>query len=259
MIGAANLVPKIAAQGVTPSDLKITELRVTPIALPDPPILASSGCHGPYFLRNIVELRTSSGIVGLGETHGGESVTQALEKCRSALIGQSAFAYRKFAAELLKLGPSAYAGVELACLDAIGRATGRRLCELLGGPLREKVEFASYLFFRYAADHPKVLDDSRLVDDRGQGDTALDQWGEVRTPEAMAEMAWKFHQKWGFRVHKLKGGVLAPDLELETLKAMNERFGRKHPLRIDPNGQIGRASCRERCTSWCRSRWSPYH
>ena len=23
--------------------------------------------------------------------------------------------------------------------------------------------------------------------------------------------------------------------------------------------QIGRASCRERCTSWCRSRWSPYH
>ena len=23
--------------------------------------------------------------------------------------------------------------------------------------------------------------------------------------------------------------------------------------------EIGRASCRERCTSWCRSRWSPYH
>ena len=25
------------------------------------------------------------------------------------------------------------------------------------------------------------------------------------------------------------------------------------------NIQIGRASCRERVTSWCRSRWSPYH
>ena len=23
--------------------------------------------------------------------------------------------------------------------------------------------------------------------------------------------------------------------------------------------EIGRASCRERGTSWCRSRWSPYH
>src|SRR3546814_9180966 len=24
-------------------------------------------------------------------------------------------------------------------------------------------------------------------------------------------------------------------------------------------GEIGRASCRERCVSTCRSRWSPYH
>ena len=23
--------------------------------------------------------------------------------------------------------------------------------------------------------------------------------------------------------------------------------------------KIGRASCRKECTSWCRSRWSPYH
>src|SRR3546814_11343752 len=25
------------------------------------------------------------------------------------------------------------------------------------------------------------------------------------------------------------------------------------------NGKIGRASCREKCVSTCRSRWSPYH
>ena len=25
------------------------------------------------------------------------------------------------------------------------------------------------------------------------------------------------------------------------------------------SAQIGSASCREKCTSWCRSRWSPYH
>ena len=38
--------------------LRITGLKVTPIALPDPPLLAASGCHGPYFLRNVVELKT---------------------------------------------------------------------------------------------------------------------------------------------------------------------------------------------------------
>ncbi len=43
--------------------LRITGLRITPVALPDPPILAASGCHGPYFLRNIIQLETDGGIV----------------------------------------------------------------------------------------------------------------------------------------------------------------------------------------------------
>jgi glucarate dehydratase len=219
------------------NDLTITGLRITPIALPDPPLLAAGGCHGPYFLRNIIELETNAGITGIGETHGGERVRAALEQCKPHIIGQSAFAYRKFAGLLRGLGNSTYAGVELACLDAIGRATGRRLCELLGGPVREQVEFASYLFFRYAADHPAALNDPRLVDRRGTGDAALDAWGEVRSPETMADLAGKFHDKFGFRVHKLKAGVFDPQMELDALEAINDRFGGKHLLRIDPNGR----------------------
>src|SRR5262249_51242565 len=98
--------------------LFITGLKVTPIALPDPPLLAASGCHGPYFLRNIVELRTEGGIVGIGETHGGEDVTKALQQAHPVVVGQNAFAYRKFGPELQSLGMSCYAGIELACLDA---------------------------------------------------------------------------------------------------------------------------------------------
>ena len=33
--------------------------RVHGVALPDPPLLAASGCHGPYFLRMIVEIVTT--------------------------------------------------------------------------------------------------------------------------------------------------------------------------------------------------------
>jgi glucarate dehydratase len=218
--------------------LKITAVRITPVALPDPPILAASGAHGPYFLRNIIEIETNAaGIRGIGETRGGEVLTKALEAAVPALVGQSPFAYRRFEAALMKASPAAYAGVELACLDLIGRATGLRLCDLLGGPVRERVEFCSYLFYRYAADHPVVFDDPQLVDDRGRGDEALDPWGEVLTPDAMAEMAWRFREKWGFRYHKLKAGVLPPDVELETMRAMNARLGGKDPLRIDPNGR----------------------
>jgi glucarate dehydratase len=219
--------------------LTITGLTVTPVALPDPPLLAASGCHGPYFLRNVVELRTEGGIVGIGETHGGEGVTTALRRAREVVLGRNAFAYRAFARELQALGMATYAGIELACLDACGRATGRRLCELVGGPVRDPVEFAAYLFYRYAADHPVILADPHRVDgDRpGGGGRALDSWGEVRSAEAMAAMAAQFRDRWGFRVFKLKAGVLAPDVERATLDAMTEPLGRDARLRIDPNGR----------------------
>jgi glucarate dehydratase len=217
--------------------LTITGLTVTPIALPDPPLLAASGCHGPYFLRNVVELHTEGGIVGIAETHGGESVTKALEQAQKLVVGQNAFAYRKFAGELQQLGMGCYAGIELACLDAAARATGRRLCELLGGPVRDPVEFAAYLFYRYAADHPVILSDPHLVDSRGRGDHALDTWGEVRSAEAMANLAARFRDQWGFRVFKLKGGVLAPEVECDSMKAMAAKLGPDVLLRIDPNAR----------------------
>jgi glucarate dehydratase len=218
-------------------DLTIKEVRVTPIALPDPPLLSAGGCHGPYFLRTMIEIVTTDGIAGVGETHGNQRVVKELQRVAPSLVGQSAFAYQKFLERPLKLSNQAFAAVEVACLDVVGKAAGLRLCELLGGPVRENPEFSSYLFFRYAADHPALLADTRIVDDRGTGSRALDSWGEVRTPEAMANLALEFHKRFGFRVHKLKAGVLKPKVELEALTAISEKFGGQHQVRIDPNGR----------------------
>jgi glucarate dehydratase len=222
-----------AIAGPNQAPLKITGLKVTPIALPDPPLLNASGCHGPYFLRNVIELETDGGILGLGETVGGTSTTNALLKAQSLIVSKNVFAYRAFARELLSISAGCYAGIELACLDACGKATGRRVCELVGGPVRESVEFAAYLFFRYGADNPVVLADLHRVGPR----KGIDAWGEVRTPEAMAEMAAHFRDRWGFRVFKLKGGVLPPDVELDAMKAMAAKLGPDALLRIDPNGR----------------------
>lgn len=232
---AAGAATSALGAAPAPAPLRITGLRITPIALPDPPLLAYNGCHGPYFLRNIVQLETDGGIVGIGETRGGELVREALEAARAAVVGQNAFAYRRFAAALVQQSPAAYAGIELACLDACGRATGRRLCELLGGPVRDDVEFGAYLFYRYAADHRRIVDDPRIVDDRRQ--RVLDDWGEVRTPEAMVRTAERFRRQWGFRAFKLKAAVLPPAVELDTMRGMNDHFGGQKPLRIDPNGR----------------------
>ena len=239
--GLREAVGQSAAAGGKGVPLRITGLKVTPVALPDPPLLASGGCHGPYFLRNIVELSTDEGPVGLGETPGGQGVTNALERARDLVIGKSAFGYRGFARELMKLGAGCYAGVEMACLDAVGKATGRRVCELLGGPVRDPVEFAAYLFYRYPGDHPVILSDPRMArsDPRSGPDSGrpADLWGDVRSTDAMAKMAEEFRKRWGFRVFKLKAGVLSPDLEGETLAAMTQTLGRDALLRIDPNAR----------------------
>ena len=218
-------------------ELRVKRIKVTPVALPDPPLLAAGGCHGPYFLRTIVELETEEGIVGVGETYGNLDILQQLLSFHPHILDRSVLAYRTFGVGEFGLPDRAYTAIEVACLDAIGKATGRRVCDLLGGPVRNEVEFAAYLFFRYAADHPTILDDQRIVDPRATGTMALDDWGDVRTPESMAEMAIKFHQRWGFRVQKLKAGVFAPEMELETLRLINQAFKGKVPLRIDPNGR----------------------
>src|SRR5262245_43422802 len=102
------------------SPLKITNVRITPIALPDPPLLAAGGCHGPYFLRNIVQVETDAGVTGIAETRGGQRVADELEKARPLVVGHNAFAYRGLVAPLAKFNPGVYAGIELACLDACG-------------------------------------------------------------------------------------------------------------------------------------------
>ena len=91
---AATLMERSDAQdtplnrlGRSAKDLTIKEFRVTPIALPDPPLLAASGCHGPYYLRTIVEIVTADGIIGVGETGGGERAVAELKRAAASIVG----------------------------------------------------------------------------------------------------------------------------------------------------------------------------
>ncbi|MED4547393.1 glucarate dehydratase, partial [Bacillus licheniformis] len=52
----------------TPS---IADMRVIPVAGRDSMLLNLSGAHGPFFTRNIVILKDSSGALGVGEVPGG--------------------------------------------------------------------------------------------------------------------------------------------------------------------------------------------
>lgn len=193
--------------------LQITDVDIVPVAFRDPPLLNSIGVHQPYALRTLLRLSTDAGFVGWGETYGGARMQAALQATRENVIGLDVFEW-----EVLRRAvpdPRSRAGIEVACLDALGQALERPVCDLLGGRYRDRVPFSAYLFFKLAGD---------------------DDWGEVRTPEALLGEARRFVSEFGFRTLKVKGGVLPPDEEIETVRLLHSAFGPDYRLRLDPNG-----------------------
>ncbi len=79
--------------------MHITEMRVTPIAISDPPLLNAAGLHAPYALRTIVELITDDGLSGVGEVPGSVETTEALNAARTVVIGADPFHLNAIEAE----------------------------------------------------------------------------------------------------------------------------------------------------------------
>jgi glucarate dehydratase len=202
----------VTLQVVARTELRISEMLVTPVACPDPPLLNHHGVHESSFLRVIVQLRTHDGLEGLGEGPGGGLYVQELRSAARHVVGANP--YHLEALRVLIGRPSVFSTIEVACLDLIGKAVGRPVYDLLGGPARRRVPFSAYLFYKEAGD---------------------DEWGRAITPEELVRQAELFAERYGMTVFKLKGGVLDPDEEVHTVKLLRERFGPKAGLRIDPN------------------------
>ncbi len=204
--------------------MKITAVRATPVSVPlVAPLRHANGCHWGRFVRTIVEVETDDGLVGLGEMGGGgESATAAFKALEAYLLGHDPARLEEMRFRIANPTASLYnnrtqllAALEFACLDLMGQKWGVPVSEILGGRLRERVPFASYLFFRYPS--PK------------------DGKGEVRSADQLVAEARALKQAHGFTSHKLKGGVFPPEYELECYRALaaalpGDRF------RFDPNG-----------------------
>ena len=213
----------------------ITELILHPIAISDVPLRSSYGLHAPFALRTIVELRSDSGLTGISETYGGDGPLAGLEAVRHRVTGMDPFRLAGLQRDLNRQAQAAagdrsqtylvpgenpldapartFAAIEIACLDLIGKAVGKPVCEVIGGRLRDAVSFSAYLFYKHGGDDP---------------------WGEVLDPQACVRECRQMIAEYGFREIKLKGGVLDPDVEIASIRALRQEFG-SLPLRIDPN------------------------
>lgn len=214
--------------------MRIRSVTTTVIAVPDLPLRNVVGCHQPYALRTIIQLETDDGLVGLGEMPGGKRFQQELETAAAEVCGLDPFHLEQLRLRFADR-PRILSAFEVPCLDIIGKATGRSVAEILGGPVRQRVPFSAYLFYKFAT--PDDWLETPVGQPKPTGPLGLFAWSDaVLTPEAMVAEAEQFVTRYGFRVLKLKGGVLSPELEVETLRLLRERFGPTVQLRIDPNG-----------------------
>jgi len=224
----------------------VAEVRLTPILIADPPLLNTHGVHQPHTPRLIIEVVTAGGTTGVGETYGDTRYLELAAPLAAALPGHrltdlnglSALAARVCAppaqtsasvaagglrgvqtADKLRL--SVVSGFEVALLDALGKSLGLPVHALLGGKVRDRVDYSAYLFYRLA-EHPQ-----------GQGEP--DAWGAALDPDGVVAQARRFADTYGFGSFKLKGGVFPPEEEVAAIRALAAAFPGR-PLRLDPNG-----------------------
>jgi glucarate dehydratase len=218
--------------------MKIQSVKITPVAVPDYPVRNLKGVHQGVFLRSIIEVTTDSGSVGVSESYGAKRTLAGLRGAAEALVGLDIFDLNGLRSRIVEALPDAgginapsaladhkvvdvvYSAYEVALLDLQGKHLDRPVSDLLGGAVRREVSYGGYLFYKYA----------KPSDQPGE-----DLFGEVMTPDALVDQARQLVAENGFRSLKLKGGVLEPDLEAETMVKLREAFP-EAPLRIDPMG-----------------------
>src|SRR5882757_2982587 len=175
--------------------MKITRVEAIPLRLPD----INERCDGSQETL-VVKVHTDAGLVGVGEVDSSALVAKAIIEaplshkiCRGlaeCVVGQDPFEidrliHRMYEGSIFfgRQGAviQAMSGIEIALWDIIGKATGRPVCELLGGRFRQKFRaYASILFGDTPAETERI--GRGLV---GQGYRAVKfGWGPMGLSEA---------------------------------------------------------------------------
>ena len=198
--------------------MKIKDVRLTPLfsEFKTPYVWAMGKNLGQTTI--LIEVETDAGVVGYGETAptmtSPEAIHALLLTAKTVLLGQpvtqildlmkqlftQSFGHHNASQSHPRLGNIAFAGIELALWDALGKTVGLPVHALLGGKIHDTVSFMGFV----------------------QGDST----------EEVAEHAYQLAQD-GFEVIYLKAGH-TNEKDMANVEAVRKAIGNKR-LRIDPN------------------------
>ena len=193
--------------------MKVVKLEAIPVRIAYKHIEASSLIARGGVADVLVKITTEDGIVGWGEctraadTAGIESAVRAMAPL---VIGRDAWDKEAIHRDLEihgvwafqpMTGNFAFAGIDMALWDLSGKAAGQPLYRLLGGALREHVDYFYYM-----------------------------EWG---SPEAIAAQARDGVAR-GYSVYYIKAGV-DEKKEEAMLEALRQGIGPDGRIRIDVN------------------------
>lgn len=197
--------------------MKITDMRVTPVAVPLKPVASASKMRiGPrVLLAVLVEIDTDEGITGIGESPcflGNDLCSEILMSARPYLLGKDPRNINRLMKELyvqynlvhlhIHSASWAFSGIEMALWDILGKRTGLPLYKVWGGAYRKKIEFIGSI--------------------------------ERQEPEGMEKEAARLAAE-GFRVLFTKVG-LVPEDDIAAVAAMRKGApDRNVKIRVDAN------------------------
>ncbi|MCP4979930.1 MAG: mandelate racemase/muconate lactonizing enzyme family protein, partial [Gammaproteobacteria bacterium] len=140
--------------------MKISKVITTPLLVPynKPYHWAQGVIHGAEII--LVEVHTDTGIVGYGEsvaTPSAEAVQAYLKLAGDICQGHSPFENARLMASAYhalfqalgtcsapRFSGQVFAGLEMALWDVCGKATGQAVHELMGGAVRDEIEYFGF-------------------------------------------------------------------------------------------------------------------
>jgi L-alanine-DL-glutamate epimerase-like enolase superfamily enzyme len=160
--------------------LKITRITTTPLLVPykTPYHWAKGVIHGAGVV--LVEVHTDDGLVGIGEsiaTPSALAIQSYLKIAENICTGRNPFENARLMGECYhalfqalgtcsapRYSGQVLAGLEMALWDVMGKATGRAVHELLGGAMRDEI---NYFGFPQGATAQEVAAEAREMAEAG--------------------------------------------------------------------------------------------